>query len=44
MAATDLINHPDGLGHGLDALGVHEPVVQRVHGVVDGHIALSEKY
>ena len=33
-------DHLNGLGHGPDALRVHEAVVQRVHGVVDGDGAL----
>ena len=36
-----LSNQVDGLGHGTDALGVHEPVVEAVHGVVLFNRALS---
>jgi hypothetical protein len=36
-----LRNQVDGLSHGLDALGIHEPVVQAVHGVILSHWTFS---
>ena len=33
-------DHLDSLPHGLHSLGVHEVVVETVHGVVDGDVAL----
>ena len=33
-------DHLDSLPHGLHSLGVHEVVVEAVHGVVDGDVAL----
>ena len=33
-------DHLDRLSHGLHSLGVHEVVVEAVHGVVDGDVAL----
>jgi len=36
-----LRNQVDGLSHGLDALGIHEPVIQAIHGVILSHWTLS---